>query len=108
MSGEAALVSTKPFCGVLASGTVRMVLKFFRLSKDRWILICLIVSKEFVQPTTILLPPIFFKENLGSVSCACRKGEKRNKMKSKASLFMLNIKIRIGSRSATKDNTGNF
>jgi len=66
-----AFVSTYPFSGIDGSGTVRIVLKFFRLSNDLWMLICLTVSNWLAQPITIRFPPTFFRENFGSVSACC-------------------------------------
>lgn len=65
-----ALVSINPFWGNMGSATVSMDLKNCRLSNERCILICLTFSRVFVQLTMIRLPPAFFTEKSGSVSCA--------------------------------------
>ena len=89
MKGVCAFASTKPFCNTLGSGTFKMVLKFFVLSVDRWILICDTASKVFVQLIKILFVPLVVTVKFGKVSCAREEPEKQvNKKKTASNLFM--------------------
>ena len=68
-----------PFSGRVGSGTVNRVVKSFRLSEERWMLIWEMVENGLCQLTSILPAPLTVTEKCGRVSCALAREPKIRK-----------------------------
>src|SRR5579871_379897 len=78
-----------PFSGRVGSGTVNKVVKSFKLSEERWILIWEMVENGLCQLTSILPAPLTATEKCGRVSCALATEPRMRKAINKAGILRI-------------------